>query len=195
MLQHSHSLEFYGANPSIEVVETPRGYRVTAVESRSIVAQAGSLLLLVFCLTFLGAGVAVWFLPDSAFDGDPGLLKTIVTAATWLIFAPMVYFNFINTTNMAIEIDLSSQVLHQVFLDRHGREKKRRSVDFTDVDDLELRSNDTIADEASVAVLSKYGQIYLRLDARRGLSLVWGDMSDLRHVWLQMRRDILDRRA
>lgn len=190
-MKHSHSLEFYGANPSIEVSGTGNGYRVTAVRSRSVGASLGSLLLLLLCLACLGIGVVVWFLPDDVFDGDPRMLKSIVTGATWTVFAPLVYFNFLNTTTMATEVDLAGRMLHQLYLNGRGEETKRRSIAFSEVDDLELLTNDNGAPDEQTTIATDYGQIYLRLSARKGLSLVWGHLSDLKGIWSQMRQDIL----
>lgn len=156
-------------------------------------AKLGAVILVLFSLVFLAAGVAVWFLPDSAFDGDPFLLKCIVTGATWLIFVPLLYFGFINTTTQTTDVDLTHGQLHLIFSDKHGLEKKRHSHDFSEIRDFELRST---ADRTSNDLedrISSYGQIYLRLSATKGRSLVWGQLEDLRPTWSQMRQDILGR--
>lgn len=182
-------IQTYAANPTIERRATADGYWVSAIPSNSFAAKLGSVALFLMCLVFLAAGIAVWFLPDTAFDGDPQLLKIIVSAATWVVFFPVLYFNFFSITTMRAEIDLSHSMVHQIFENKHGRETKRRSFAFSEIKDLNLQTGDRIMD-VHQAITWEYGQIYLKLSANKGVSLVWGNLGDLRPVWDEMRHDI-----
>jgi len=191
MIDTSTAIKFTIANPSVNVKPTAHGYSVSAVESNSLGAKLGKIALFLFCLVFLAAGVVVWFLPDSVFEGEPLLLKSIVSSTTWLIFAPLLIFNFINTTTQSVELDTSRQQLHQIFRGKNGQETKRRTYDFSEIKEFDLRSSANQTSTNFEDRVSSYGQIYLRLSATTGRSLVWGQLSDLKPVWSMMRQDVL----
>ncbi len=190
MIETSTHVGISAADPTILVKPSNNGYTVTAVPSTSLAARLGSAALFLFCLTFLAAGVFVWFAPDSAFSGNPLTLKLIVSGATWLIFLPILYFNFFNTTTMVAEVSTRERKIHQIFLDKDGRETKRRSFAFSGISDLELLSNTTNSTDDPRDMTSLYGQIQLRISSRKGTSLVWGAMDDLRPVFAKMQRDV-----
>ncbi|MDA9865330.1 hypothetical protein N9C96_01500 [bacterium] len=179
------------ASPNILLNQTSSGYTVEAVESTSLIAKIGKAGLFLFCLIFLFAGVIVWFLPDNYFDGDPFLLKCIVTGATWVFFGPMFYFTFLNDTSEIVEVDTTLQMVHQIYRNKDGKEKKRRSNAFSEISKIELLdSNPTAVHGTS----TRYGQIYMSYASGGGTSLLWGNMDALFPVWTELRKDILGQR-
>ncbi|SFR49315.1 hypothetical protein [Litoreibacter janthinus] len=175
------------ANPNIKAEETQNGYRLQAIESRTVVARFFRIVFALFGLAFLAAGVVVWVLPDDVFQGDPFSLKVIVTVATWLVFGPIVWFSFIAPTTNATEVDLEARVVHQITLNKRGEPIKQRSIPFDNVMGLDFVRNTSAVTENE---LPGYGQIYLRLSKNKGVSLIWGERRDLEAVLTKLRADI-----
>lgn len=194
MVESSTHIEVGLANPSIDLRPSANGYTLTATQNTSLIGQIGTAVLLLLCLTFLAAGIAIWFAPDTVFDGDPMTLKLIVTGATWLVFGPILYFSFFNRTTQVAEVDLKNRHVHQVFFNKHGRETKRRSFAFADISDLVLVSNTSNTTDDPRDMISHYGHIRLRLNARKGVSLIWGAEDDLQPVLARLRADVLGAR-
>ena len=179
--------------PSIKIEPTDVGYRFMAVPNRSILAKIGSLIFGLFCVACLLAGTVVWFLPNQVFDGDPFILKCIVTGATWMIFGPIFYFSFVKKTVLTIEVDKRARALHEVFTDKSGRETKRRSHEFAAIRGFEIKANEESDLSTDADPITRYGQIFMRIGATGGRSLIWGLMKDLEPVYQSLRQDVLER--
>ena len=190
MSETSLGLEFHAASPNIDLRTTQDGYQFEADPSSGLAARIGGLALGAFCLTFIAAGIFVWFLPDTAFDGDPFILKLIVSAACIGIFGPIFYYSFISKTRSFVEIDLRNARVHEVFLDGSGQETDRRSYDFRDIKEIILLKNDRETTRVATQSSVGYGQIYMRLSAMEGRTLITGDLSDLSPISRRLSGDI-----
>lgn len=175
--------------PSVDVVHTSWGYRLSEVQQKGWRHQVTRAVVAGLAFGVFAAAGMVWTLADSSFPGDPSFARALLSSALYIIAAALVVNGAVAPHRDTIEVDTKKRVLSLVSHGSHGLRETRRTVRFEEITRIDLAETSLIHELTAALTRWDYGKLVVSVAGRRPVHLVGGDMADLEPLLSRLRRD------